>query len=195
MPSSGSGSASGLSGGAARASMATLITRLRRMIQDLAAVDQEWDDEELQEALDRHQTVHRYRQLCMEESIAPGGAVTYLRYHADGEGSWETDAEIVNNNYTVLTPTTSDYLTGRWTFAAEPAWPLYISGQTYDLFGAAADVLEEWAARVKCQIDVKSEGQDLKLSQQRAALLELAEKYRQKQKPVTVTMTRNDMAR
>lgn len=179
----------------ARSSMAALITRLRRMIQDLAGASQEWTDDELQEALDVHQTVHRYLPLCQEESIAPGGAVTYKRFHAGGQGNWETDAEIVGNTYAVLTPTTSDYLTGRWTFAAEPAWPLYLSGNTYDLYGAAADALETWAARVKCEIDFASEGQNLKLSQKRAAMLELAQTYRAKQAPVTVTMTRNDMAR
>jgi hypothetical protein len=178
----------------ARTTLAALITRLRRLISDPAGASQAWTDDELQEALDVYQCHHRYCRLGQEESRAPGtGSITYKRFFTDDIGDWESDVEIVNATWTPVTPTSSDYINGRFEFATEPDWPLTINGKTYDLYGAAADVLDAWAAKVKCEIDFRSEGQDLKQSQKADRMLELALTYRNKQKPQQGTLSRSDI--
>lgn len=178
----------------ARSSMAALITRLRRLVSDPAGASQTWDDNQLQDVLDEHRCDHRYERLCQEETYAAGtGVVTYLTYQAEA-GEWESDAALTDNTYTPVTPTTSDYLRGRWTFTTEPNWPLFITGRTYDLYGAAADVLEAWAAKVKCQVDFSAEGMSTKLSQYGDRLLQLAATYRQKQRPQQGHLSRSDIA-
>ena len=69
-----------------------------------------------------------------------------------------------------------------------------ISTGTYDLHGAAADALEEWAAKVALQVDFQADGASYRLSQKQEALLRLAERHRRQQSPTTVTMARGDIA-
>lgn len=64
----------------------------------------------------------------------------------------------------------------------------------YDLHGAAADALEEWAAKVALQIDFQADGASYRLSQKQEALLRLAERHRGQQRPGTATMVRGDIA-
>jgi hypothetical protein len=178
----------------ARASMAALIRRLRRLISDTAGADQVWTDDDLQDSLDAYQTTHRYAPLDQEESrAATTGVLTYKRFFAVCGGDWEDDVEIVNSTYVAVTPDTEDLINGRWTFATEPDWPLLINGNTYDLYGAAADVLEEWAAKVKCQVDFSAEGQSMKLSQYPDRMLAMAANYRNKQKPQQGHLSRSDI--
>jgi hypothetical protein len=49
---------------------------------------------------------------------------------------------------------------------------------TYDLYAAAADILQEKAAGVALKVDFQSDGGSFSLSQQQRALLTLAEQYR-----------------
>lgn len=63
---------------------------------------------------------------------------------------------------------------------------------TYDLYAAAADLLEAWAAREKLNFDFDTDGQSFKRSQKAAALLALAREYRRQQRPASVAMVRTD---
>ncbi len=157
---------------AVRASMADLLTRLRRLIGDPAGASQVWDDQSLQDYLDVRRKLIRYLPLVPEVSIAPGGTVQYVNFRTPasedagaiawlgatawpvtswllvgpaeavpGLGDWESDAALYANDYSVLTPTASDLIQGRWTFAASQIPPVFATGQTYDLYAAAADVL------------------------------------------------------
>jgi hypothetical protein len=56
----------------------------------------------------------------------------------------------------------------------------YLTGRSYDLYGAAADVLEAWAANVALQFDFAEDDQSYKVSQKQRQLLRLAGHYRQR---------------
>ncbi len=179
---------------AVRASMADLISRLRTLISDLAGASQVFDDQTLQDHLDRRQTVARYAALRAEATYLSGGDADYLDYYAD-VGDWEADEALYDGSYNPLTPATSDRLAGHWTFATDQDPPVLIVGKYYDLYAAAADLLEAWAAKEKLSFDFDADDQTFKRSQKAAALLALAREYRRQQRPVSVGMVRTDVNR
>ncbi len=177
---------------AVRASMADLLARLRLLIADPAGDNQVFSDQELQDALDRQRSDVRYLELMAMESIAPGGAVTYLDYYAD-RGDWEADESLVDGSYNVLAAASADRLTGHWTFAADTEPPVYIVGKSYDLYGAAVEVLEAWAAKMALAFDMNADGANLALSQKRAGLLEMAAQYRRRGRGQVIALSRSDV--
>lgn len=179
---------------AVRASMADLIARVRLLINDPAGAGQAFADQEIQDALDRHRSDVRYLELTGGETVAQGGAVSYLDYFAD-RGDWEADEKLYDSSFAELAPATSDRLTGHWTFAANTDPPVSIVGKSYDVYAAAADLLETWAAKEKLSFDFATDGQSFSRSQKVAALLSLAREYRRRQRPVSVGMVRSDAHR
>lgn len=175
----------------ARASMADLITRLRRLINDPAGVNQTWTDDELQDFLDAHRLDVRHARLRPEPTWT-GSGVTYTDYYAD-YGDWESDVVLEDASGNDLTPATSDLLTGHWTFTDQDP-PVYITGKTYDLYAAAAAVLEAWAARVALEFDFTADGASFRRSQKREALLALAAEYRRRARANRAVMVRSDVA-
>lgn len=176
---------------AARASLATIISRLRLMVADPTGASAVFTDDQLQDYLDARRTDHRYRQLELRPSYAPGGGTTYLEYYA-GLGWWEADEQLVSGQYAVLSPATSDRVVGHWTFAASQNPPVLITGKTFDLNAAAADVLEAWAAKVKLDFDFKADDQSFSRSQKVKALMELAATFRRKGSIRSAHMYRSD---
>ncbi|NOZ27968.1 MAG: hypothetical protein GXP39_07950 [Chloroflexi bacterium] len=173
----------------ARTTMADLITRLRRLIND-SGTSQTWTDDELQDFLDARRLDVRRARLRPETTWA-AGTVTYTDYYAD-YGDWESDAVLEDADGDDLTPSSSDWLTGHWTFADQDP-PVFITGKSYDLYAAAADVLEAWAAKVALEFDFDADGGRFRRSQKREALLELAKRYRRRSRPQVAVMVRNDV--
>lgn len=68
-----------------------------------------------------------------------------------------------------------------------------LSGTVYDLYGAAADVLTDWASAVKLGYDLTTDGQKLSRSQRHEQLLEQADAYRKRSVIGTVQMRRGDV--
>src|SRR5215831_15481657 len=100
----------------ARATLADIIARVRLLISDKATPPQ-FSDDDLQTTLDQRRTDLRYLELTPAETIAAGGAVTWLDYYAPYDLLWwETDAQLVDNRFAPLTPATSDFSGGHWTF-------------------------------------------------------------------------------
>jgi hypothetical protein len=163
----------------ARASMADLITRLRLLINDLAGAEQVFSDDELEDALDARRADCRHLELAAAQTWDPVTGVTYLDHYAK-VGDWETDAALEDATGLTLVTATADYLVGHWTFAASQTPPVYLTGKTYDLYATAADVLEMWAAKVALAFDFEADGASYKVSQRRAALLDLAGVYRRR---------------
>ncbi|MHB8398435.1 MAG: hypothetical protein ACYDCI_05800 [Candidatus Limnocylindrales bacterium] len=164
---------------AARATMATLITRVRLMIGDPTGASQFFtDDGQIQDALDAHRLDARQGRLIPQPTYAaPGSYAFYFDYYAPVP-DWESDWVIQDAVRTVQTPTTSDEITGHWTFATQHIPPLFIIGKAYDRHGAAVDLLETWAASVAQQFDFTTDGQQFARSQKRKGLLALADVYR-----------------
>lgn len=183
----------------ARTTMADLLTRLRRLIGDPVIAGtpptSTWTDDELQDYLDQEprKLFVRYARLRPMPTYAPGGgAISWLDFWAD-RGDWEAGEVLVNASYTVLTPATADRVGGHWTFSANTLPSVRIVGQCYDLYGAAADVLEAWAAKLARQFDFSTDGQSFRRSQQAAALREQADAYRAKQWVQTAALVRPDL--
>ena len=175
---------------AARASLASLITRVRTLIDDNATT-KTFTDDEVQAALDNWRTDVRYLELRPAETRTSSG-VEYRDYYAPC-GDWEADAVLYDSGYATLTPTTSEYQAGHWAFTTGVTPPVYIVGKTFDVYAAAADLLEMWAAREKLSFDFDTDGQSFKRSQKAAALLALAREYRRQQRPASVLMDRGDI--
>lgn len=177
-----------------RASMAELISRVRELINDPAGAGQTFSDDEIQATLDRFQTVVRSALLHPEPTPLPNGTVEYRDYYAL-RGDWEADETLVNAAWQQLTPQTSDRLTGHWTFASPGQNPpVRITGKVYDVFAAAAQLLEAWAARVKLEFDFRTDEQSFARSQKAAHLLALAARYRRQQQPAVAVQARADVS-
>ena len=174
-----------------RATMAELITRLRKLVNDPSSVS--FDDDTLQNYLDARRERANYVPLEAEDTIAPGGAVSYLTWFAPC-GDWEEDAAVYNNAYAALTPSTEDLVNGRWTFATQPAYPVYLLGWTYDLYGAAADALEERTAQVSEDYTFQADGGYYVRSDKQRMVLATISQYRKRQRVKTVEMYRGDVA-
>lgn len=176
-----------------RASLSSLIRRVRRMIGDKDG--DTWEDADVQDALDANQTAQRYAPLIAEETRTPGGWAYLTFFAPDSLRNWEADVVVIDGNYGALTPTVADLINGRWTFAAQPALPVYATGATYDLYGTAADLLEAEAASVKRRFDMTdASGAGAKRSQMVDHMLTLAAGYRAKQPMQSGASTRSDEA-
>lgn len=162
--------------------MTDLIARVRRYIGDTAS-PQQFADSDIQDQLDQYRHVVRYAPLTPGPTLQPGALYDYLDYYAS-VGNWENDEVLSWVNFATLTPYTADRITGHWTFnLAAPGQypPVYITGKFYDLWAAAADLLENWAAvTAATAYDFTTDGQSFKRSQLVSAKLGLAAQYRKR---------------
>lgn len=170
--------------------MAQLISLVRSLIGDPAGTNQVFTDDEIQRSLDVHRWEFRYLPLKPIPLVVSGNT-EYREWYSE-EGYWESDATLCDSSYNELTPSSSDYLTGRWEFSISQDSVL-ISGMVYDPYGAAADLLEMWVAKVAIEFDFDADGASYKRSQKGQALKSLAEQYRKQQRIVTVEQVRNDV--
>lgn len=175
-----------------RAGMADLITALRLLIGDPMGAAEVFADQELQDALDLRRAEVNECALAWRPQTAQGGTVTYHDYYAP-RGRWEADPTLKDRSYGVLTPDTADLLTGHWTFVANVVPPVFITGYTYDLHGAAYDVLNQWAAKVTLDFDFATDGQQFARSQKRAGLIAQALEYSRRALPSLRAIWRADV--
>lgn len=180
-----------------RDTMATLVSRVRSLIGDPAGAGEAFTDDELEEFLDRWRTDVRNLELELPEHMTTGGVYSFPEAHAPW-GDWEDGVELLDLNFNVVTPSTSDLRAGIWTFnpprdpQAGGHYLLLSKGQTYDVHGAAADALEAWAAKEARAFDVQTQGAKLARSQKLAGLREVAKLMRSQQRPITGRLVRTD---
>ena len=195
---------------AVRTSMSDLIARVSLLIGDATNVT--FTTQNVQDWLDRTRQIVRYELLTPAPDIVPQVIgqpaafdwATYVSRYTD----WEADEVIQagsagGKNWGLVTPLTSDELTGRWTFdvtlptlGTPPGQlpPLFITGKVYDPYLAAAFLLEMWAAQLATTTyDFTSDGQTFRRSQIVKAKVELAALYRRSAKPVTIKTVRQDL--
>lgn len=156
--------------------MADLITRLRVLVGDPAGASEAFSDDALQDALDERRTDVVEAQLRYRPSFDETTLVTFHDFFAPWR-NWEDSVVLRGPTGAVLTPDTSDLVAGHWTFTAGQASPVWITGSSFDLFGAAAAVCETWAATTAREFDVIFAGQEFFRSQKRKALIEVANAY------------------
>ena len=170
-----------------RSGMASLITRARSMIGDPSGVDAVFTDQEIQDQLDLHGfEEHNLALIGLTEST---GQTLIWKSKLQ---NWDDDVVLMDAKYAVLTPTTADYLTGRWTFAVSQTM-VYLSGWHYDFYGACADLLETWAAKAATEYDFTDLGQTFRRGQKTEALRSLAAIFRRRQMIRSVPQVRSDL--
>jgi hypothetical protein len=165
-----------------------LVDRLRGLIGDSAGEKEIFDRDVIEEALNRY----RYDAVRypLEYALNANGSGAERVYSL--LGWWAEDVVLRTGGGVVATPTESDFLTGSWSFAAPSVYPLYVSGRTFDLYAAAGDLLEQWAAKVKLEHDLSIGDLRLQRAQKRVALLEQAKLYRGKARLISVPIMTTD---
>lgn len=175
---------------AVRSSMAALISRVRLLINDPAGGSQIFADQDIQDVLDQTRRDYRTLQL-MGTPTYSGSTIQYLDYYAD-LGDWEDDVVLKQYLTNLVTPAVSENIVGHWSFATSVLPPIFLTGKTYDVYRAAADLLERWAAKWTLAYDFSSDGQSFRRSQAAPALRDLAHTYRLHQRAFQLNMTRTD---
>lgn len=179
---------------AVRATMqTTLIPRVRQLISDPAGASQVFADQDVQDVLDESRQDVYSQQLLDRPTWSATGFV-YLDYMAE-LGGWE-DGMVLKQFFTiVVTPSLIEPIAGHFQFAANTFPPVHITGRLFDVYRAAADLLERLAARWQGAngYDFSSDGQSFRRSQASPGLIKLAETYRRKQRAGSISITRTDM--
>lgn len=190
-----------------RTTMASLITKVRLLINDPSGGSQQFADTDVQDALDDWRRDVRYEQLTPAPTLSniggiaddpsqPGEAVYNWTDYYSAYQWWEQGEVLSDGHFITLTPASSDELQGHWTFAlAAPGQypPVFITGRVFDLYNAAADLLEMWSATLLASIDFTSDGQSFHLSQMSAGKQRLADLYRRRGLPASAKQMRRDL--
>ena len=181
-----------------RAGMGNIISRLRRMVNDGSA--SAWNDNELQEILDRHRVDIWEQQLAGIEMTQNGTALftTYLAGWKDLEeaGSGTAAWRLFAANGTALGTAdwTADYINGIVTFNVDQAGSArYLDCRSYDLAGAAAQTWREAAGAKASYYTFNVDGQNLSRSDWFKHCMQMADYYDTKTRPVRVSMVRDDL--
>ncbi len=184
---------------AVRGSMSELILRVRDLIGDNPAnqANRVWTDQQIQDALDRERTdiaVSDFRELAGRYST-PAGIFTWTDYYdPSGWGDWEADATVYSGALVQITPLTSDFLVGHWTFTNQPP-PVFVKGQTYDVAGAARAIVLRWYALVATVFDFSvMRGTSFSVSQKREGLQMLADQLATEMRVRSAKLVRRDVS-
>jgi len=181
---------------AVRATMANLISRVRVLTNDTLPLGsgQIFTDQDVQNVMD--ETRLDVQNLALRPvATYSGSSVQYLDYYSDpGMGNWEDDLIIKQYRTILTTPTTIEPIVGHFTYSTTTLPPLYIYGKSYDCYRAAADLLERWAAKWVLLYSFTSDSQSFQRSQATDKLLKLAHSYRAKQRALTISLARADIA-
>ena len=174
----------------ARAAMASIITLVRGLINDPAGASQQFTDDAIEDQLDLTRT---YR-LKEELTALPEPAGTQLKFKSEHR-YWESDVSLSDPAGTVLTPTSSDPISGYFVFGSTQS-AVYATGFTYDVYAAAAELLTLWAGRIEQDVlKFSADGSSYEFSGVRDAKLRLAAQYRARSSTfgmMSATMVRDD---
>lgn len=197
----------------ARTGMSNLITELRGMIEagtadytivGSAGTTSYWDDDQLQDVLDIYRTDVIFEQLQMFPYQVSGGSLSYEDYRSSF-GFFEqttggtsifyvqdsTGSSIGSANYT------PDYRRGVVLFSSDQAGTVYyLTGRSYDLQAAAADVWRKKAAHLaNTAFNFSTDNHSISRSQLLDHALKMAEYFegRSKTSVEIVDMFRSDL--
>ena len=184
----------------ARAGMSSLIRRLRAMT-NASPVDYEiagvpyWSDAQLQEVLDLYRSDFYDEMLNSVPQMTSGGTVKYFRYNAP-YGNLESGTNFslaLTAGGSVTASYSVDYNAGVLTFTTDQRGTAYfLTGKTYMMESAAADVWDQKAAYYSLSYDVKTDGHDLTRSQLYKQAREQATFWRGRMGAYSITAERSD---
>ncbi|HSC20598.1 MAG TPA: hypothetical protein VLC07_02620 [Solirubrobacterales bacterium] len=179
--------------------MSEIVDELRRMCaveeaQYTVAGTAYWSDDQLQAVLDRHVSA-QFLQAPVERirTLDAGNRWVVMNGEVSVSGALDIEAAKVTDSAGREVEDTTFHSDGRIEFATDQStYFLYLTGLAYDLNGAAADVLTDWAAAVKGGYDVTVDGQQMTRSQRHTQLLEQAKAFRSRAIVGSVRMRRGD---
>lgn len=160
-----------------------------------------WSDDQIQNVLDRYRTDIIREPLVILQSYAGGGTPTYLYYQSEYNNYEETDGgtaifqvqdgdgdNISSGDYSV------DYSRGLVTFAADTEGETYyLTGRSYDLNSAAADVWRQKAAHYAQLFTFSTDNHRIDKGALIDNALKMARIYAANSPPVTTTLYRSDI--
>lgn len=182
-----------------RTSMSDLIARTSLMIADSSntTISQQY----VQDKLDECRTDLWQALLTPRITFTNTQGMLFLDYYyiPGGDprmkpvGFFEANEVLIWGDFSTLTPATSDELVGHWTFTTTQLPPVMIRGRHYDVYRAAADLLDERIANLAAtNVDFTLDGKTVHLSQQLMILQKMRDSYRGKQRAVTHHLHRLD---
>jgi hypothetical protein len=147
-----------------------------------------WDDNQIEQVLDRHRQDLVRHKLLREPNYIGGGSVIYTRLRS-AYGFLETAAsgtavfiieDSVGDDRGTATYT-ADYQLGIFDFDSDTGGTaLYLTARSYDIYGAAAELLEQWATRESRCFDFTTDGQTFNVTQKVQGLREQASLLRKR---------------
>jgi len=173
---------------AIRSSMTDLIARVRTLIGDSK---KKVSDEDVQAFLDANS---EYITLYALEPVPSqsGTTISYLTYR-DKEGwAWESNSVLQDTSGTSLTPSTSYWLIGEWTFSATHNY-VQISGRRFDLYGAAFDACAAYIAALSDEFDFEADKKKFYRSQTANTIMMLMASYENRRRLRPVSMGVSDV--
>jgi hypothetical protein len=192
----------------ARTGMANLITELRQMAEAGTAdytlgASTFWTDDHLQDVLDLHRLDIVFQQLTPYPTQGAGGSLLYQDYRSS-RGYYEAttggtavfyvqDGTGANVGTALYTP---DYRRGVVQFAADTSGTTYyLTGRSYDLDAAAADVWRRKASHYASSFDFSTDNHSISRSQLYQHAMEMAQIFEGKSGDAVsvVQMYRGDM--
>jgi hypothetical protein len=189
----------------ARSTMADLIVNLRSLTNAGAneyqvAGNPFWTDKQLQTVLDRHVTYIRDEILRPFDTLESGGSVSYYDYQSkyrflESTSGGTSRFTVKNETYAAIGTAayTVDYPRGLITFGTTTAGlTRYLTGYSYDLNAAAADVWSQKAAHYVTAYDVSTDNHNLRRSQIIQNCLTMAKSYSSGAMVFSVSVDRSD---
>ena len=188
----------------ARAGMLPLIRKLRRLtnagpVDYLVAGEPYWTDAQLQEVLDVHRTdvIHEELRPIVEYT----GGVPFTKRHFSSWENYESGTayfflEDAAGSVAGTALYTPDYERGEFVFASDTGGAVYyLTGRSFDLHGAAAEVWEAKAEHFAEVYDFSTDGHSMKRSQLIQHCEQRAKHHRQLKRGATgtVSMERDDI--
>lgn len=162
---------------AVRDSMSALITQVRLLINDTDSLL--FTSQQIQDILDQNAYIASYEPLNTLETIAAGGVLEYKEFQSD-HVYFEADTILTDTAYNEISPDTSDFALGYFTFETSQVIPLLVYGWYYDINNAAADLWDMKASKYADQFDFAADGGDFKLSQKVEQAKKQASEFRAK---------------
>jgi hypothetical protein len=147
-----------------------------------------WDADQIEQVLDRHRQDLVRHKMVREPSYIGGGSVVYTRLRSaygqlekptSGSTVFFIEDSVGDDRGTATY--TADFQLGIFDFDADTGGTaLYLTARSYDIFGAAGEILEEWAASETRSFDFSTDGQSFSRSQKAAGLREQARAMRKR---------------
>lgn len=177
-----------------REGMAYLIDEVEVLIND--KTNQHHAPSDIQIALDNNRDEATLLPLEAIQTFTSAGSVTYKTFRTPQKYThWETTASLYDATNELLSPETYDFRNGRFSFVDEEARPVRLSGFTYDVYGAAADLLEQRATQLSEEFQSFAVGNgQFSFAPKHRGVMELAKQYRKKQRSSVVRLSRSDVS-